>query len=48
MAAWADRRRDPFIMFPTSLEYDEKPVIGAEQVHKLLKKWRYDLQPRTK
>ena len=24
----------PFIMFPTTLEYNEKPVIGAEQVHK--------------
>jgi len=38
----------PFIMFPTTLKYDEKPVIGAEQVYKLLKKWRYDLQPLKK
>ena len=36
----------PFIMFPVKFKYDEKPIIGAEQVHKVLKGWRYDLQPR--
>jgi uncharacterized membrane protein YvlD (DUF360 family) len=38
----------PFIMFPATLKYNEKPIIGAEQVHKVLKSWRYDLQPRNK
>ena len=38
----------PFIMFPVTLEYDEKPIVGAEQVYQLLKKWRNDLQPHVK
>lgn len=38
----------PFVMFPVSFKYDEKLVVGAEQVYKLLKGWRADLQPEEK
>ena len=30
----------PFILHPTVLPYDEEPVVGAVQVHRLLKGWR--------
>jgi putative membrane protein len=29
----------PFILFPGDLDYPEEPVVGAEQLHKVLKAW---------
>lgn len=34
----------PFIFYPASLPYDRKPIVGAEAVHQLLRKWRKDTQ----
>jgi hypothetical protein len=34
----------PFILFPSDLHYDGTPVVGAEQVYKLLRGWREKVQ----
>jgi uncharacterized membrane protein YvlD (DUF360 family) len=34
----------PFILYPTELPYDGKPVLGAESVYKLLRGWREKVQ----
>jgi hypothetical protein len=34
----------PFILFPSELPYDGTPVVGAEQVYKLLRGWREKVQ----
>jgi uncharacterized membrane protein YvlD (DUF360 family) len=34
----------PFILRPTALPYDGKPIIGAESVHHLLRSWREKTQ----
>jgi hypothetical protein len=34
----------PFLLRPTSLPYDGKPIIGAENVHHLLRRWREQVQ----
>jgi putative membrane protein len=34
----------PFILYPSELTYDGKPVIGAESVYKLLRGWREKAQ----
>ncbi len=33
-----------FILYPAELPYDGKPVVGAEQVYKLLRGWREKVQ----
>jgi hypothetical protein len=33
-----------FIMYPAELPYDGKPVVGAENVYKLLRGWREKIQ----
>jgi uncharacterized membrane protein YvlD (DUF360 family) len=34
----------PFLLRPTVLPYDGKPIIGAENVHHLLRRWREQVQ----
>ena len=34
----------PFILYPSELPYDGKPVVGAENVYKLLRGWREKVQ----
>jgi hypothetical protein len=34
----------PFVLRPTTLPYDGKPIIGAENVHHLLRGWREQVQ----
>jgi uncharacterized membrane protein YvlD (DUF360 family) len=34
----------PFLLRPTDLPYDGKPIIGAENVHHLLRRWREQVQ----
>ena len=34
----------PFILAPVELSLPERKIIGAAQVHELLKGWRYGLQ----
>ncbi len=34
----------PFLLRPTALPYDGTPIIGAENVHHLLRRWREQVQ----
>jgi uncharacterized membrane protein YvlD (DUF360 family) len=34
----------PFILYPAELPYDGKPIVGAENVYKLLRGWREKVQ----
>ena len=34
----------PFLFFPTTLPYDNTPIVGAEALHKLLRGWRKTIQ----
>ena len=36
----------PFIFYPADLPFDGKPLVGAEQVHRLLCNWRETLKHR--
>jgi len=33
----------PFILHPADLEWPDQPVVGAEQVHRILRGWLYGL-----
>ena len=36
----------PFVFFPVDLPYEDKPLIGAESIYRLLKGWRSGLQDK--
>jgi hypothetical protein len=33
----------PFVLFPADLHYPEQAVVGAEAVHRVLRRWLADL-----
>ena len=34
----------PFILYPSTLELGDEPIVGAAAVHALLKRWRRELE----
>ena len=37
----------PFILFPSELEWPEEPVVGAERVHTIMRRWLAGLGQRA-